>query len=148
MYGALLTTEASYRNSNMLSSSLLYAILPARGPGGECYPFSPSSERSVAGSHSIHGMGLNRPRPTASSYLYKVPQTRLLKSKTNISNCIFFGNGEPYCQGPRNRETISVAEDLSPRRHSLKVKNNSVSLSLLLVARHLQGDWYLSHVVE
>jgi hypothetical protein len=58
----------------MLPSSLLYAILPARRLGDEGYPLSPSTERRAAGSDSIHDLGPNRQRPTASSYLYKVPQ--------------------------------------------------------------------------
>jgi hypothetical protein len=78
----------------MSPSSLLYAVLPAMRLGGEGYPLSPSSERRAAGSYSIYDIGPNRPRPTASSYLYKVPQgSNSASERAKIPNCSLLKQG-------------------------------------------------------
>lgn len=79
MYAAFLTTSgASYRD--MLPSSLLYTILPARRLGGEHYPLSLSSERRAAGSDSIHDMARTG-RVRLHLRIRSKVQSRFLKSK-------------------------------------------------------------------
>jgi hypothetical protein len=123
VYAAFLTTGASYRNSNMLISSLLYAILPARRLGGERYPLSPPSERSAAGSYGIYDMGPNRPRPTASSYLYKAPQgSNLASEEQKKFQLQCFETGRHTVKGLETA-TPPQSPKISALGDTLKVKN-------------------------
>ncbi len=142
-------SECSGRGyTNMLPSSLFYALLPARKLEGERYPLSPSSERrlSAARFFSIHDMGPNKPSPSRIFVIF----TRFCKVQTRASEEQKFQlqsveTGRRTVRAQRNCDTTSVSEDLSPRRILYKSQNNSkiimsFSLSLVSVASSLSSS--------